>query len=369
MRFVPAPYLKKGMILYKDLYGFSDNLMLSKYHALEDKEIKRIQELNFEGAYICDENETDSDCDYIISDRLRVRAVDTIKTTFLSAETNNVTAENIAPLKNVVNEIIEEIIQNRNATLNMIELKRFDDYTYEHSVNVCAYSILLGVEAKLNKDKLYDLGIGSILHDIGKIFVPKNILTKPEKLNEAEFSEMKKHCILGCDYLRNKWEIRPESRMIVLSHHEREDGKGYPFGLSSDKQTFFSKIVAISDIYDALTSNRPYRSAVSPSEAFEHVMGNVDSLFNVNIVNLFLKKIIPYPVGTKVFLSNGMNALVLENHNECILRPTVKLITDNRDTTYNPENIIIYDLYNDVSLYNITIKGKLTDTKIDFTDL
>jgi HD-GYP domain-containing protein (c-di-GMP phosphodiesterase class II) len=366
MKFVPAKQLKAGMVLAKNLYDYSNNLMLSKRNILTETEINRIQQLKYIGLYIFDDI-YDIDYNDVISEGLKTNAVQTIKKAFLQADNPEENVEVQEHMKGIVCDIVDEIVKNKSASLNIMELKNFDDYTYEHCVNVCVYSILLGIEAGLNKKKLYELGLGAILHDIGKIFVPKDILEKPGKLNLEEFNEIKKHCILGSEYLKEKWHIDSDVRLTVLTHHERQDGHGYPLGLAADKQTFFGKIVAITDVYDALTSDRPYRKAVSPSEAIEHIMGNTDILFDPKIVELFMQKIVPYPTGTLVRLSNGFKGVVLENHKKFNMRPTVKIIPEEVDDNYDTDflqKIIIYDLYNDSSLFNITITGVITNEDI-----
>lgn len=370
MRFIPSPCLKAGMVLSEDLYGFSNNLLLSKNHILTECEIKRIQELNYKGAYIQDSINIEAARNNIIKNNLKINAVHTIKRAFLQVDKTEDNKELLINMRGIVCDIVDEIIHNKDATINMNDLKNFDDYTYEHSVNVCVYSILLGLEAGLSKPKLYELGLGAILHDIGKMFVSKEILGKPGKLDTNEFNEIKRHCKLGSDYLKEKWDFDPEARMAVLTHHERQDGHGYPFGLPADKQTLYGKIVAISDVYDALISDRPYRKAISPSEAMEHIMGSMDVLFDPKIVELFMRKIIPYPTGSLVRLSNGFTGVIVENHKKCGMRPTVKIIPDKTDENYEQDclqKIIIYDLYNDNSLLNITIKGLITNNDLSKT--
>ncbi|MDF2685738.1 MAG: hypothetical protein K0S55_919, partial [Clostridia bacterium] len=363
MKFISAKHLKPGMVLAKILYDYSNNLMLSKRNVLNEIEIKRIQLLKYIGLYICDDMYDDVNYNDLISIGVKTNAVQTIKKAFLQVDKADEKKEVQEHLRYVVCDVVEEIIKNKNASLNIMELKNFDDYTYEHCVNVCVYSILLGIEAGLDKKKLYELGLGAILHDIGKIFVPKNILEKPGRLEPEEFKEIKKHSLLGSEYLKEKWDVDPDVRIAVLTHHERYDGLGYPLGLPAEKQTLFGKIVAISDVYDALTSNRPYRKAVSPSEAIEHIMGNTYILFDPKIVDLFMQKIVPYPTGTLVRLSNGFKGVVLENHKKYNMRPTVKIIPDEIDDNYEDDRlqkIIIYDLFNDTSLFNITITGVIT---------
>ena len=352
MRFVPSSCLKSGMILGLDLYGYSNELMLSKGQVLNEIEIKRIIKLGYQGAYICDNISQSIDISGIISSRLKNNAVWAVKNVFQRINHVDYTqmAGAIGQIKNIAYDIVGEITLNKNATVNMMDLKVFDDYTYFHSVNVAAISIVIGVSAGLSKKELYELGLGALLHDIGKVFVPKNILDKNSKLTPEEFSLVQKHSRLGNEYLSDMWDIPTESNLVVLTHHEKYDGSGYPYGLIEDKIHSYAKIVSIADVFDALTSDRPYRKAMSPSEAMEYVMGGSGSIFDPSTVQMFTKKIHPYPVGTCVRLSNNLVGIVIKNHNQCGMRPRIKIISGELDGE-------IYDLYSDRNLLNVTILG------------
>ncbi|MCX7615120.1 MAG: HD-GYP domain-containing protein [Clostridiales bacterium] len=356
MRYVPSSCLKPGMMLGKDLFGYNNELMLSKGQILSNIEINRIKMLKYQGVYIKDSLSDDIDTEYGISSELKNNAVKTVKDVFnqVKADSSEIKSRAVAEAMHVTKGIVSEITSNKNAAINMIDLKIFDDYTYFHSVNVSVISIILGVAMGLCKTNLYKLGLGALLHDIGKVFVPKDVLEKPGKLSPEEFELVKVHSQKGSEYLRDRWEIPVESNVSVLTHHEKFDGTGYPNNLRAEKIPLFGKIIAVADVYDALTSDRPYRKALSPSEAMEYIMGGSGTLFDPKIVNTFAEKITPYPVGNYVLLSNGLIGIVVENNSKCGLRPKVKIITGNNETMY-------YDLYNDINCFNITIKG-LSDT-------
>lgn len=359
MRFVPIPCVQPGMILSRNVYGSSDELLLVVGHILSENEIERLQALHYPGVYIVDGVDQDISSRRAVSRRLRENMVQSVKGVFEqvgwiddAAQLSYVLPE----IKGLVGEIIETITLNRHAFINMMDLQMFDDYTYEHSVNVATISIVLGAAARLGKSRLYALGMGALLHDIGKIFIKKEILDKPGKLTIEEFEAIKEHSRLGSEYLRDKWAVPDDSSWAVLTHHEKYDGTGYPLGLKGYDQSLYGKIIAVSDVYDALTSDRPYRKALSPSEGMEYVMGSSGSLFDPQIVEIFVTQIQPYPVGTCVQLSNGMKGIVVENHPNCGLRPSVKIISSDG----GPD---VIDLFHDENLLCVTVTGKLqTDT-------
>lgn len=356
MRFVKTSDLKPGMTLESNLYGSKNELLLAKGQVLSAGHINKIALLDHEGAYINDGDEQEPQLKGIISASLKENTVDAMRNLFGQIDRGDKPgiAYSFSKVRYLLDDIIDEISIDKNALVNMVDVKQFDDYTYYHSVNVAALSIMVGASAGFNRTRLYKLGLGALLHDIGKIFIPKEIINKPGQLTREEYNLMKEHSRLGSEYLKKQWDISVETNIAVLTHHERYDGKGYPLGLSENKQTVEGKIVCISDVYDALTSDRPYRRAVSPSEAIEHIMGSSETLFDPKVINMFIKKIIPYPVGTTVFLSNGMSGVVIENFISNKIRPKIRILNAVNQETGEE---LIYDLQHDESLMNVTILG------------
>lgn len=343
--------MKTGMIIGRDLYGRDNELMLAKGVALSPVEINRIKALKYQGVYIADAESENLAMDTGISDHLRNKAVKTLKQVFKQVEMDRDSLGKTDVLEgamSVTRDIVQEISVNRNVSVNMIDLKMFDDYTYYHSVNVSVISVILGYAMGLSKNDLYKLGLGTLLHDIGKVFVPKEYLNKPAKLTPEEYEAVKLHSRAGSDYLREHWDIPFMSNVTVLTHHEKFDGSGYPNNLAGDKIPNFGRIAAVADVYDALTSDRPYRKGLLPSEGMEYIMGGSGSLFDPSVVKAFTKRILPFPTGTAVMLSNGLKGIVVENYPGCGMRPKVQIICDSPVPLY-------YDLFNDCDLLNITI--------------
>jgi HD-GYP domain-containing protein (c-di-GMP phosphodiesterase class II) len=357
MLFVKPLNLKPGMILATDLKGPQGELLLTCGHVLTASNIAKLQLAEHDGAFIVDCEADLTDDMGLLSKRLRFNAVSALKTFFDHVEggTEDSQYSTFLSLRHYLEAIIQELIANKNALVNMADIKTFDEYTYYHCVNVSALSILQGMSAGMNQRKLYKLGMGALLHDIGKVFITKDIINKPGALTNTEYEQMKQHSALGSNYLRKQWEVPAESIVAVLTHHERYDGTGYPLHLPSSKQTQEGKIIAISDVYDALTSQRPYRVALSPSEAIEHIMGNSGLLFDPSIVSTFMKRIVPYPIGSTVRLSNGLRGVVLHNYSDGLMRPKIKVIRKNEQGDNAVHEVL--DLYNDPSLLSVTVIG------------
>lgn len=364
MRFIPSHYLMPGMILAKNLYGSQNEFLLVSGTVLTESLIEKIKISSCDGAYITNnEKYDDSNCDNdggsgahgIISAKLKENTVDAVRSIFTGINQDNVKLANQAleSIKHLLDDIIDEISNNNNVMVDMVDLKDFDEYTYYHSVNVAALAIMIGVAMKMDRTRLYKLGLGAILHDIGKIYIPKEILNKNGPLAPEEFMIVKKHCQYGSDYLKKQNNIPLESIIAVLTHHERYDSKGYPFGLPEKKQILEGKIISVCDNYDAMTSDRPYRPAFSPPETIEYLLGNTGVMFDPEIIEVFVKKIVLYPVGATVNLSNGEKGVVIKNYPGSTMRPKICLCPSET----HPDESIIYDLSNDPSLYNVTITG------------
>lgn len=347
MRFVPIECVRENSILGKSIYDCYGRKLLSSGVTLTKNIINSIKKLDIYSLYIIDEYSSE-EIEDIIKPELRVKAISVIKETFTDIERvatvhkfekrsmkdySKKEQEYFNSINDIAEELLENVLSSHNVLLSLVDIKSMDDYTYAHCVNVAIISIVFGMSLNLRRRDLLYLCIGALIHDVGKVFVPQEILQKPGKLTPEEFEEIKKHPKLGYDFIRNSYNISAHSKLIVLQHHERFDGLGYPEGISGDKISYLARIVAIADVYDALTSDRPYKRAMCPSIALEYLMSNAGTLFDFNLVNVFCKIIIPYPKGTMVKLSNGDIGVVEKTLPNFPLRPIVKIVKS--DTSDN----------------------------------
>jgi HD-GYP domain-containing protein (c-di-GMP phosphodiesterase class II) len=207
---------------------------------------------------------------------------------------------------------------------------------------VAVLSIGLGAAIGFDKIDLCNLGFGALLHDIGKVFISKEILNKKGPLSDEEFIEMKKHSFWGYEYLVREFVGNISAQAGILDHHEKFSGGGYPNNTKGEKISLYGRIITIADVYDALTSDRPYRKGLNPAEAVEYIMGGTGALFDPDLVKLFITKIAPYPVGTTVKLSNGLVGIVTDNFENFCMRPNVRVIR-NGDYEIKPFDICLTD--------------------------
>ena len=327
MRYVPIGSLDEGMLLARNLYGKDQSLLLGNGQPLKASYIEKIRKLGYSGVFIKDSVSDDIVIESVISDQLKNYAVIAVKDVFIASSGERGGYEAIERTKEIVENLIDEILYNRNLMVNMIDLKVFDDYTFYHSVNVAVLSILMGVSMYMKHAALYSLGLGALLHDIGKIFVGKDILIKDGPLDDAEMADIQKHPSLGYEYLVNHYDIPARAYLGALHHQERYDGTGYPMGLKGERISQIGRIIAIADVYDALISDRPYRKALLPANAMEYIMGGSGTMFDPHFVSVFSSKVAAYPLGTIVLLSDGSRGIVVKNYEDCCTRPYVRIIT------------------------------------------
>ncbi len=221
----------------------------------------------------------------------------------------------------LVDEISGSIEREPSALLSVARLKNHDDYTYLHSMAVCGLMISLGRKVGLNAQQLRRVGMGGLLHDVGKAAVPLDILNKPGKLTEEELTVMRQHPIVGAQILMEAGAGH-DLLDIALHHHEKFDGSGYPHGLKGEEITLFSRMAAVCDVYDALTSTRPYRKGWTPAEAMHNMLG-WRGHFDSQLLHSFVRTIGIYPVGSLVRLASGRVALVVKAGETSLLRPQV----------------------------------------------
>jgi HD-GYP domain-containing protein (c-di-GMP phosphodiesterase class II) len=197
----------------------------------------------------------------------------------------------------------------RDSLVSLARLKTKDDYTFMHSVAVCALMVALGRQIGMTDDECRVIGLAGLMHDIGKAFVPLEVLNKPARLTDAEFTIMRSHPVRGHELLMEGRGATPEMLDVVLHHHERPDGKGYPHKLSGDQLTRVARMGAICDVYDAITSNRPYKAGWDPAESIAQ-MASWKGQFDEPLFAAFVQSLGIYPTGSLVRLQSGKLAVV-----------------------------------------------------------
>lgn len=334
MRFIPTGKLQVGQQVGKELYDSSGATLLARGVELTPDYIYQVASRGCVGLYIEDDISEGIEIEETITQELRNRCVDELR------------KGNLDACMLSAKSIVQQIQSSQEISLDLVDLRTFDDYTYRHSVNVAVLATILGAELSMGESELCELCVSALFHDLGKTKIPEHILNKPGRLTPEEYEVMKTHSMLSYEMVKDRMDISAKSKVGILYHHENEDGTGYPAGLAGGELHLFAKIIHLVDVYDALTSLRPYKKPFPVSEAIEYIMGGYGILFDKRVVDTFMSCVPVYPVGCDVMLSNGNRALVLQNHKQMILRPKVRL--------YSGEEM---DLGDEERYHDITIKS------------
>jgi putative nucleotidyltransferase with HDIG domain len=234
----------------------------------------------------------------------------------------------------LVEEISSSVLRNPGALISLARLKTADDYTYMHSVAVCALMVSLARQLGLDEQAVREAGMAGLLHDLGKAVMPMDVLNKPGKLTDDEFRLIKSHPVEGHRLLAEGKTASAIVLDVCLHHHEKVDGSGYPDRLPGDQISLFAKMGAVCDVYDAITSNRPYKAGWDPAESIRKMTEWSKGHFDERVFQAFIKSIGIYPVGSLVKLGSGRLAVVIEQSDRSLLTPRVKVFFSTKSQTY-----------------------------------
>jgi putative nucleotidyltransferase with HDIG domain len=245
-------------------------------------------------------------------------------------------AEAAAPL---VEEISNSVMRNPGALISLARLKTADDYTFMHSVAVCALMIALARQLDLDEQQVREAGMAGLLHDLGKAMMPLEVLNKPGKLTDDEFTLIKTHPEEGYKLLLEGKGVSDLVKDVCLHHHEKVDGSGYPKGLNGKTMSLFAKMGAVCDVYDAVTSNRPYKAGWDPAESIKR-MAEWTGHFDPAVFQAFVKSLGIYPIGSLVKLASGKLGVIIEQGEQSLLKPKVKVFFSTKSQAYVKPEIV-----------------------------
>ena len=337
----------------------------SNFLIISQKEVDRLVALGVAELYIntekgldlTDEKELRREASKIMVDLARMRDAQTVQKPKTLAdelyEAKNLLAKSCAELENAIaklrageqvdirtfwpllNEIYESVNESRDAIVTVCRKKKKGGYALEHLVSHCALMIAFGQTLGMEKDAILELGLGGLFHDIGKIRIPEAILDKPGKLTDEELTVAQQHAALGGEILKNVSNFPEKAMAVVMEHHERIDGTGYPKQLKDNEISLFGQMASIVDVYDACISIRAYGGAADPCQVIRQLFEKAGKLFHKELVQQFIKTIGIFPVGTLVRLDNDKLAIVIRQ-TKSLTQPMVRVVYDLKQNCFIP---------------------------------
>ncbi|QDX95646.1 HD-GYP domain-containing protein [Brevibacillus laterosporus] len=342
------------MKLARSIYNSNGTILVGNGVTLTKRMIERLAEMNIHSIYIEDEETADIFIDDIISEQTRQEAMGFIHTSFETFRDDPkrfrqvFAAEKMGlRVKSVLTNLIHELKNNHSAMNLLGTVCGVDSYVFVHSFNVTIYTVLVGLKMGLNDKEIGDLALGAMLHDVGKMLIPPEILNKPGRLTDEEYEIVKQHTEIGFELLRKQIGIPLLTAHCAYQHHERIDGSGYPRQLKDMEIHPYAKILAVCDVFDALTSHRVYRSPMLPHDATELLFAGSGTQFCKNVLEEFRNSISVYPVGLGVTLSSGVSGVIIKNNPGLPSRPIVRILANEAHEKVNPFEV---DLTTELSL-------------------
>lgn len=232
-------------------------------------------------------------------------------------------AAHLPYLRESIDEVVMELSGHDNLLIYLTDIRKHSDYLYGHCVDVGVFAVVIGMEMGLPKDDIYILGIGGLLHDYGKTTINDSIIEKNGPLTPQEYEQIKTHASAGYNILRAETKVDSRIALMALQHHERPDGKGYPWGNKMDGIHPLARIIAVADVYDALTTDRVYRAAIPVYEAIKIINAGSNTQFDSQVVEIFKRVTVPFYIGNAVQLNNGIAGAVLRINSSNPSRPII----------------------------------------------
>ncbi|MED4399900.1 HD-GYP domain-containing protein [Metabacillus fastidiosus] len=356
MRLITLERCRTDVRLGKSIYHENGKVLLAKGTLMTAGLLERLKDFNVFTIYIEDDLSEGIEIVESIPEFLRTEAVniitdglDTLST--LSPEKSNLHAmikseRAIRSFQKIFKDIVSCLSENKVALNLLASTKIHEDHVYSHSLNVAIYACQLAIENGLPLRKIEEIGLGAMLHDIGKMYIPKEVLNKPEKLTTEEFEQIKIHSELGYDILKKIHEIPLTVAHCALQHHERLDGLGYPRGLRGNEIHEYAKILSVADVFDAVTSHRIYRPAMLPHKGIELLYSGIGTQFESKQVEMFRNCIAIYPPGLTVKLNDGRTGIVSKYNFNSVGRPEIRIIKDEEGKAVTPYEMNLSDKSN-----------------------
>jgi putative nucleotidyltransferase with HDIG domain len=310
------------MILGKNLYSADGSVLLYEGAKLSTGSIGKLKQHGIVSVYIQSDCLRDVNIDDAVFEETRMAVMSLTKEAMEAAKIQHVFS--VKDLEEQIERIMRDLLTSKDLLLQLIDIRAQKDYTFGHCVSVCIIALMIGIAMGYSAIQLRMLGLGALLHDIGKGKTPPDILEKPGRLTPAEFTVIQAHSSHGFEMLQHNGDIDVTAALVALQHHEKMDGTGYPWGLQGAEISEYARIVAVADVYDALTTDRVYRRRFMPHEALNMIERDANTHFDPVIVKAFQRYVAVYPPGSLVQLNTNKVAVVVTSSSGSPTRPVVR---------------------------------------------
>lgn len=354
MRIISLDSIQGNELLAKDILNNNDIVLMAAGSVVKKEYANRLKELGIQYIYVEDELAKGINLSGSIEIKIKEQCQERVRDIILKYTYQN-TME-LQDIRLVADQIIQDILSEPQVVYNLTSIRNVNEGIYAHSLNVCALSVLLSARMKLSKKRIKDIAVGCLLHDIGLIYTKADYhKLKLDTCSDKEQKEIKMHTIYGYSVVEKMDWLSPVSKDIIISHHERMDGSGYPFHVKSDRLKIGSKIVAVCDEFDSrVYGNMTEKMKVH--DVIDFIVSQAGVLFDFSVVRTFVNSVAAYPIGTLVVTNQKEAGIVLRQNAQCPTRPVIRIIK-RKDGTM-PREWIERDLTQELTLY-------ITDTIID----
>lgn len=358
MRLISINVLKEGMVIGRTIWNEAGHPLLHKDVKVTSSSIERLRQLNIQYLYIEDSLSAGISVEETVTPEKRLKVVKNIMESFetvkkvKSTQATYILDQQSKVIGSIVEDLLNAIISSEEVLTVLTDAYLYDEYLYQHSFQVTMYSIAIAKEMGYCYDDLRLIGIGAMLHDIGKLLIPTEILQKAGRLTDEEYETMKQHARFGFDLLRNLHSVSLLVAHCAFQHHERLDGSGYPRGLVDFEIHPFAKIIGVADVFDAVTSNRVYRSKMLPSEGIAIIEGGSGKMFDARVVEALKRSVIHYANGTIIMLSDGRRGIVSKQNIHNSSHPWIRIFEE-AGTLVTATYEICLDEYPDVKIEKV----------------